>query len=197
MKSLYLSSIPLIAVASLAFWVGRQSAESPAPKQTPDNARLAQIYKEDQADREGPIEKLDWHKISERDLARQAEVKKLLDKGEVVTAKDYYHSAMVFQHASDKQGYKLAHELAWISASMGDKSARWLSAASWDRLLLSMGDKQRFGTQYRSRPDVKFKPGDKMEFELSPLDEGAVSDAMRAALGCPTLEEAKKRAKDF
>ncbi len=182
----------------VAFGLGKasnQDGQTAAP--TLDNARLAEIYKQDQADRQGPIENLDWEKVSARDRQRQDEVKAMLKRGEVVTGQDYFHAAMVFQHAMDKQGYKLAHELAWIGASMGSRSAKWLSAASWDRLLVSMGENQRFGTQYRQKDPANHKPGEKMVFEMTPVDEDGTTDAMRKALNCPPLEEAKRRAADF
>ncbi|MCA0359436.1 MAG: hypothetical protein LCH41_00090 [Armatimonadetes bacterium] len=187
-----------LVLAPVAFSAGRNSGQDRPPTEVAvDNARLAEIYKQDQADRQGPIENLDWEKVSARDQQRQDELKAMLARGEVVTGQDYFHAAMVFQHSMDKQGYKLAHELAWIGASMGNRSAKWLSAASWDRLLVSLGENQRFGTQYRQKDPANHKPGDKMVFELTPVDDDGATDGMRKALDCPTLEEAKRRAADF
>jgi hypothetical protein len=65
----------------------------------------------------------------------------------------------------------------------GEKGARWLVAATEDRFLMSIGRKQRFGTQY--------EPGEKPgTFRLAPTDPG-VTDELRAVVGAPSLAEAK------
>lgn len=182
-----------ISLAIAAFTLGAtttltlNSPQEP-PQTPPDNARLQAIYDEDQKSREGDLQKLDWKKLLALDEAHRKEVSQMLLEGKVQTAKDYYNAAMVFQHAQDKQGYKLAHELAWISASMGNKDAKWLSAAAWDRFLQSVNEKQRFGTQYNSKDGGPFKLG-----ETDP----EVTDSMRKALNCPTLQQAKEREKQF
>ena len=73
--------------------------------------------------------------------------------------------------------------------SWGDRGiGRWLVAATYDRMLNSVGHDQRFGTQGKPQMDPKAKP------QLRETDEAGICDAERLALGCPTL--AAKRA-DF
>jgi hypothetical protein len=108
----------------------------------------------------------------------------MLEAGVVVTALDYYNAAMIYQHAQGVEGSALAHELAMISAAMGYERARWLTAASWDRLLVRLDRGQRFGTQY-----TVDAAGTKTLEEMEP----GVTDAMRTAMHCPTLEEAEAR----
>ena len=92
---------------------------------------------------------------------------------------------MVFQHAPSIEGVELAHELAMIGLSLGDRGSRWLAAASYDRLLARLGRGQRFGTQYG--PGGAFEP-----HRLMPIEPG-VTDAMRLALRCPVLDKDEQR----
>jgi hypothetical protein len=81
----------------------------------------------------------------------------------------------------------MAHAFATIAAALDplDRSARWLKAASWDRMLLRQKKPQWYGTQY-----VRDAGG---RWALYQLDESAVTDADRVELAIPTLAEAKKR----
>ncbi len=176
--------IPLVLLGSIALTGcvanrGPHSvADSPAP--VSNSVELAEIYKADQADRQGVI---DWHAVSQRDEAREKRVREILASGGIQTPGDYYHAAMVFQHSSEGDGMHLAHELAMIGASLGDRKCRWLAAASYDRLLNRLGHQQRFGTQYL---------GTNGPPTLGPVHPG-ITDSMRAALNVPTLEQAKAR----
>ena len=155
-------------------------------KRIKDNAELAELHKQDQADRSGDFKDIDWAVVGPRDEARQRRVRELLDADAVHTANDYYHAAMVYQHANGAEGVQLAHELAMIAAVLGNKDAPWLTAASYDRFLVRLGRPQRFGTQYSAKTGEPFR--------LDPIEPG-VTDGMRAALGCPSLQEAKDREK--
>ncbi|GJQ27851.1 MAG: hypothetical protein HBSAPP02_28830 [Phycisphaerae bacterium] len=150
---------------------------------SPDSADLLMLYEQDQADRTG--NPTDGVTMYQRDVQRRVSVRKLLDEGAVRTGADYYHAALVFQHADDVEGIQLAHELAIIAAVLGNREARWLAAASYDRLMMDLGRYQRFGTQFQSAN------GEMMH--LVPIDRPGVTDAMRAALDCPTLKEAQQR----
>ncbi len=167
---------------------GRSAAPVKAAEPATDNAELALIYKADQADRLPGTAPADWHDMEKNDLARQARVRELLDSGAVKTGKDYYHAAMVYQHAEGADGVQVAHELAMIGACLGDKNSRWLAAASYDRMLMNLDRPQRFGTQYRSDENGVMK--------LYRCSEG-VSDAMRSALNVPSLAKAKEREKEM
>ncbi len=92
---------------------------------------------------------------------------------------------MVLQHASRPEDYLLAHEFCVVALAKGEKSARWLAAATEDRFLMNLKRPQRFGTQY-------FSSGSD---QLTKLHEVApeVTDALRQELGVPTLAEAHRR----
>lgn len=148
------------------------------------NAELEALYVADQADRTPETAPADWSLVEKHDLERQTRVRELLDSGAVRTGRDYYHAAMVYQHANGADGVQLAHELAMIGACLGDKDSRWLAAASYDRMLMNLERPQRFGTQYRSDNGGKLK--------LYVTSDG-VTDDMRSALHVPSLREAKER----
>ena len=120
----------------------------------------------------------------------------MIEKGLVKTARDYYHAAMIFQHAIEVSGNKLAQKLAKKSADMGEGDAKWLYAAATDRILMRQNKKQKYGTQYSQRCIAG--SGDKVEriFELYPYDENT-TDEERRKYNVPTLEEAKNLRKIF
>ncbi len=120
------------------------------------------------------------------DKAHREEALAFLRSGNVRTANDLYHAAMVMQHGGTTEDYQLAFSLSKLSATLdpSNKTACWLSAASWDRILMSKGLPQWYGTQYHSAG-----PGSPME--LYKVDESVVSDSERAAMNVPSLQEAK------
>ena len=75
----------------------------------------------------------------------------------------------------------------FVSAmSLGNKAARWLSAATLDRYLLAVSQPQIYGTQFESSPD---KPG---IWTQRAIDPALLSDSMRSAACVVTLEEQGK-----
>ena len=114
------------------------------------SAELRRLYEADQADRrfDSPPTPEQWQEILVRDRARQARVMELVRAGELVTAEDYYHAAMVLQHGEGSEPILLAHILATVAGFKGHESGRWLSAAALDRYLHRIDQPQRLGTQY-------------------------------------------------
>lgn len=162
--------------------------EASATSAAPDNAELKALCDADQADRQD-IQNSDWKGISQRDIAREKRVREMLEAGTVNTAQDYFHAALICQHSMEVEGIQLAHELSMISAALGGgKSARWLMAASYDRLLNRLDQPQRFGTQYLSKGDGPMALG-----EVRP----GVTDSMRAAINVPSLAKAKEREEEI
>jgi tetratricopeptide (TPR) repeat protein len=147
------------------------------------NTELLEMYEADQGDRSGRI---DWSRVAPRDEERRLRVREILAAGDVKSADDYYHAAMVLQHGRGPEDYELAHELA-VKASELDpehSTARWLAAAAKDRYLQSVGEPQIYGTQFR-KVDGRWT--------LDPIDESAVTDEERALWDVPPLASAKKR----
>jgi hypothetical protein len=147
---------------------------------------LTKLYAEDQRDREfHAAQSTDWEAIGIRDEQREQRVKQLLAAGPLGSGTDYYHAAMVLQHATSPDDYLLAHDLCVIAISKGESNAKWLAAASMDRFLNRIGRPQRFGTQYQSTRSSS----PPMLVAVAPN----VPDVLRQELDVPTLEDAKKK----
>lgn len=156
------------------------AADAEREPEAKDNPELTSICDEDQADRRCESGKsIDWKVVGPRDSKRLARVKELYRDGNVVTGPDYFRAALVLQHGAGPDNYLLAHEFAVVSIAKGDAgNAAWLAAASEDRFLLSIGRKQRFGTQL-SDPIVV---------------DGCITDRLREDLGIPSLVEEQEQA---
>jgi hypothetical protein len=162
----------------------RMAAAPPGKAPAEDNKELAQLYREDQDDRK-PAD-IDWSAVQPRDRKREARVKELYTEDRLRTGADYYHAAMILQHAPTPEDYLLAHELCIVAIGKGEERAKWLAAASEDRFLMMIGRPQRFGTQYRADgPD-----GPMQLYKVGP----GVTDELRRAFAVPSLKEAKARA---
>jgi len=151
--------------------------------------QLQDLFTADQKDRsDGAL----WedanfrNEVSKRDKVRKEEVSKYIKNDQLQTAEDYYFSAMIFQHGDSVADFKQAHQLAKTSMNMGYESAKWLYAASLDRLLLHQGRKQRYGTQYRKENNGKWF--------LPPVDE-IISDDERKKYNVLILSDMTKKIK--
>jgi hypothetical protein len=148
---------------------------------------LRRLHHEDQADRQGGFDAIDWKVVSERDRARRAEVDRLIADGAATTADDYFHAAMVYQHGEQVAEIERARELARRAAELdpGHGRARWLAAAAEDRALMYQGKPQRWGTQMRRDGD-----GPWVVYEVA----GDLTDEQRAAENVPPLDVMEARA---
>ncbi|MEM1126644.1 MAG: hypothetical protein AAGI71_08335 [Bacteroidota bacterium] len=149
-----------------------------------DHAELAELHRQDQAGR--MARPIDWDALVVEDRERRRRVQELLDADSVVTAADYFHAAMIFQHGADSTAYRKAHELAQRSVELDSTNgvARWLTAASWDRYLISIGEPQWYGTQSLTLDGTTY---------LRRIDTTRVSDPERQRLGVETLSEIRTR----
>jgi hypothetical protein len=157
----------------------------------PHNERLLSIVLADQADRQTNPTVEKWEEITRRDTERRAQVHEELCQGRVLSAHDYFNAALVMQHGSTLEDIRLAHALAAISAAIDPTSrqALWLKAASWDRMMRTLGRPQWYGTQYLRDNGGKVA--------LYTVDESAVTDADRVAMAVPTLAEARVQAEEM
>ncbi|MBV9389727.1 MAG: hypothetical protein JOZ78_25170 [Chroococcidiopsidaceae cyanobacterium CP_BM_ER_R8_30] len=149
------------------------------------NKELTRLFLQDQSDRKPANGKpIDWTVVEPRDRAREARVKELYTTDRLYTGPDYYHAAMILQHALMPEDYLLAHELCVVAISKGVEDAKWLAAASEDRFLMSINRPQRFGTQYRSMDNQPIHL-----YEVTP----AVTDSLRHDFNVPPLAQARER----
>lgn len=149
------------------------------------SAEMKAIFDEDQRVR--MPEKIDWKIVGKTDTERREQTRKLLAAGALHTGKDYEEAAFVFQHGDKPADYLLAHTLAMVAVSKGDAMAIWIAAATLDRYLEDIGQKQIFGTQYSS--DAQ------QQWTQEPYDRSLVSDALRQQLAVPAqaLQEERLR----
>ncbi|MBG0785627.1 MAG: hypothetical protein H0S79_11040 [Anaerolineaceae bacterium] len=140
--------------------------------------RMAELFTADQAVRVITADTPD--EIIREDTARREEVLEYLRKGQLQTARDLVYAGFIFQHGDCSEHYLLANRLAEIAMDAGYPDAPWLYAASLDRYLMSLGQPQKFGTQYT------FVNG---AYQLYPVDP-ATTDEERAEYDVPSLEEA-------
>ena len=122
------------------------------------NNKLLNLFKADQADRTSAKIKSygntmeGWKLVTKRDTTRRRKVEEILKMGmKDLSSEDYFHAAMVFQHGQKEKDYKMAVNLAKRSTELGYEKAKWLYAAAQDRLLVNLGRKQKYGTQYQKR----------------------------------------------
>ena len=169
-----------ISLALSACSGGDETGQSGKPAVAVDNAELTQLFEQDQADRQGG--EVDWSTVIDNDRNRRARVEQLLMSDSVVTAGDCYHAAMVFQHGGDTLSYRRAYDLACRSVALDstNEDALWLTAASYDRYLLSKGEPQWYGTQLLILNGVTY---------LQKIDTTRVTDADRVRLGVETLDQ--------
>jgi len=83
-------------------------------------------------------------------------------------------------HSQNPVDYKKAHEYAANAIALGSNVTKWLYAASKDRLLVSQGKKQQYGTQFYC---------DKGVWKLYPVDN-SITDKKRGAYYVPPLSKA-------
>jgi hypothetical protein len=157
--------------------------------QITSNETLRILTEKDQSARSGKMKDIDWSKVSQEDAERRKLVSEMLGVGTVRSAEDFYNAALIFQHGETADDIRIAYSLANISVAIQPEknSAKWLSAAAWDRLMMRLGKPQWYGTQFTKSKATGM-------WELYSVDESAVSDTERKALGVPTLAQAKARA---
>ncbi|NMG08970.1 hypothetical protein [Brasilonema sp. UFV-L1] len=168
------------------------------------NRELMDLYKADQGERklltEKPvIDEQDVRKLNERDAQRRKRVLELYHANALKTGLDFYHAAMIFQHGDDLGDYLLAHDLAIAALTFKDKGAeeaKWLIAATQDRLLKKLGRPQRFGTQQiTTKPNANnLRCLSIYNLDSSPT---TVTDEHRQILNVPTLKQAQEKLEEL
>ncbi len=163
-QTLVLILFPLIAVSQVA-----------------DNMELMKMYQEDQNARQGM--NIDWIQLTKNDSIRETRVYELIKSGQVVTGKDYYNSAMIFQHGKDSIAYGMAVRHMRKAIELDTSIDRWLLAAAIDRELMSREKPQIYGTQYTRMGESKWVRYD--------IDTTQVTDVERKYYHVESLAEQK------
>ncbi|AXJ97034.1 hypothetical protein DM480_11145 [Sphingomonas sp. FARSPH] len=155
-----------------------------------DNPTIQSLFAADQAVRAAltPAQGADRAFVTKMiadDLERRTAARALLDRGALHTGADYYAAAFIFQHGSTPNDYLLAHSLALAGVARGRADATWIAAATLDRYLQAIGQKQIYGTQDTRKRDTPLT--------MEPYDTTLVPDTLRTALGVPTLAAQQAR----
>jgi hypothetical protein len=116
------------------------------------NKHLEYLYTTDQADRQNLLKPLLIKsyraKMMKRDSIRLRVVLNYINRDSVsLSPKGNFYAAMILQHGKKPNHYKLAHELALEAAKHDVQNAEWLSKATYDRWMLSIGKPQKYNTQ--------------------------------------------------
>ena len=160
----------------------------PALSQPADNAELQKMHDEDQHSRSVP--NIDWRILSRQDSLREVRVHEMIKEGKIVTAKDYYNSAMIFQHGRDTIASAMAVKHMRKAMELDSTMNKWLLAAAIDRDLMRRGKPQIYGTQY-----VKEMGEDKCT--RYKIDSMKVSDEERREYGVESLAEQKVKEREL
>jgi len=152
----------------------------------PGDSEIHRLCVADQADRRGIMSKpkSEWEQMAVRDLERRKRAKEIYYSGGLISAQDYFDAALILQHSDTPDDYLLAHVLCVVAITKGNTDAKWLSAATLDRYLQSVKQKQIFGTQYDSQG--------KNLYTNEPYNSALLTDAIRTYLDVPTIEQQKK-----
>jgi hypothetical protein len=153
------------------------------------SSEVHELYLEDQKDRGVGGESLPWEKIEPRDRTRRARIHELLSTGALRTAEDFHDAAFIYQHGQVPDDYLLGHVLATVAVQKGDAKSLWISAATFDRYLSSIGQSQVFGTQYQSKDDSPVSQ--------EPYNRTLVPDQLRAVFCVPSLDQQQKNLVEF
>jgi hypothetical protein len=147
---------------------------------------IQRIFDADQKDRDFGLNQLpspeQIEKMNANDAARRKRVRELLDQGALTTGQDFRQAAFVFQHGWTPEDYLLAHLLAMVGVSKGDKDSRWIAAATLDRWLRSIEKPQVFGTQFSAN-------GAEQHWSQEPFDRALMPDALRKEFCVPSLSQ--------
>lgn len=138
------------------------------------NAEMRAIFEADQLARQNPSA-IDWTVLGKEDEARRGRTSTLLQTGKLRNGADFLRAAFIFQHGSSSSDFLLAHSLAQVAMARGRPDAAWISAASLDRYLHSIGEKQIYGTQFQTDSAGKTTQ--------EPFDQRLISNDLRQALG--------------
>jgi hypothetical protein len=169
--------------------------------QTPErHTDVHGLYLQDQSDRGVGTDKaaLGWQELVKRDTARRQRVHEMIASGALSTAQDFHDAAFIFQHSVETENYPpskvaddllLAHVLASVAVAKGDRTSLWISAASLDRYLQSIGRPQIFGTQYSSKDD--------QPYTQEPYSRALLPDALRLVFCVPGSAQQAQNLKAF
>ena len=146
-----------------------------------DNSELQKMYDEDQSSRMS--KNIDWSILSKQDKEREKRVYEMIKSGQIITGRDYYNSAMIFQHGNDTISSSMAVKHMKKAIELDTTIDKWLLAAAIDRDLMRRGKPQIYGTQYIKNNTTNG------QFVRYQIDSTKISDKERKEYNVETLAE--------
>ena len=146
-----------------------------------DNSELQKMYDEDQSSRMS--KNIDWSILSKQDKEREKRVYEMIKSGQIITGRDYYNSAMIFQHGNDTIASSMAVKHMKKAIELDTTINKWLLAAAIDRDLMRQGKPQIYGTQYIKNNTTNG------QFVRYQIDSTKISDKERKEYNVETLAE--------
>ena len=145
-----------------------------------DNSELQKMYNEDQGSRKG--KDINWAILLKQDKERESRVFEMINSKQIVTGKDYYNSAMIFQHGNDTLASSMAVKHMKKAIELDTTVNRWLLAAAIDRDLMRRQKPQIYGTQF-------VKNNGESNWKRYDIDTTKVTDKERQDYRVETLSE--------
>jgi len=128
--------------------------------------------------------------ITRTDSDRLTAVKNMIAANQLHTGLDYRNASLIMQHSHESDDYLLAHTLAVIGLSKGDKTCLWLTTATLDRYLTCIKQPQIYGTQYLHHDPTK-------PWSQEPYNNTLINDSLRLELTVPSSSDQKKQLSDL
>lgn len=113
------------------------------------NLQLEDLYIEDKAEREKAESKEEIDILITNTKVRLDKLRVILPTLDESEIWNCHYAAYLLQHGEGSVDFALAHEYAKKAVNMGSRVTKWLYAATLDRLLISQGKLQKYGTQYQ------------------------------------------------
>ena len=155
-----------------------------------DNSELQKMYDSDQSSRMANDIDIDWILLSKQDKEREVRVYEMIKAGQITTGKDYYNSAMIFQHGNDTIASSMAVKHMKKAIELDSTINKWLLAAAIDRDLMRRKKPQIYGTQFVIyNGETKWK-----RYEI---DTTQVTDEQRKFYNVETLAEQLEREREI
>ncbi len=149
-----------------------------------DNLKLLELYQADQKDRERVYESAEEvNELRARDAQRKSSLLEMIAQGEVNTANDLYHAAVIMLHGHDPKDFMIAHRFSTLAAIGGHRAARWMVASSLDRFLMACGMPQVYGTQFEFNEEEG-----KYQLRL-PIDDAAILAFEKKFFNVPPVKD--------
>ena len=171
-------------------WVGVRLHGQDTPASADNSSEVHRLYLADQEARKvldkhptaGSVD--DYKTMTGGDKQRRERTRQIIDAGGLHTGEDYHDAAFIFQHGDAPEDFLLAHILATAAIVKGDQGSRWIAAATLDRYLQFIKQKQVFGTQYAKL--------DTQPFSEDPISPNLLNDDLRRAFCVEGLDVQSK-----